>query len=1044
MTPTRTAFQPTFSPQAEQAFAAFESRWRADDPGLIEQVLTTIDPAENDTALVELVRIDMELASAVGPIRETRNYLARFPRLAVDPIVVRELLFEEFRLRKARGEPVSASEFGERYEIDRESWSERVRELSQSTGDVLAAKKQARDSIQSTPLQLDRQSFPKIPSRFSRFELVGLLGQGALGRVYLARQDDLANRFVALKITRETTSEPECLALLQHTNIVPVYSLHRVGEFQAICMPFLGVATLADIDVHCGADSRASQGGRELISTVAGMRGSTLVEEVSTADAKQIIRASTEHAAEKFGLLGTRSLPETLAWMFEQVAAGLAYAHSHQVLHGDIKPANILLSDDGHPLLLDFHLAQSLADDHGPDVFGGTLPFMSAEHLLAFQNRQRLTPACDIFSLGAVFYKLLSGQSPYPVYTGEVDSLVGKMLADRQQAPPSLASLAPQVDVDLATIVAKCLAPNPVDRYQSAEHLAIDLRRHNEHLPLRYASNRSPVNRVRKWIRRHPGVKSMSMLVVTMGLMLAISIGFGLIRNWQIAIRDSLDQHEKLLADLAQERLPLTIVSPTRQELAAAEERISQKLKEFGAQSFAEWSRQPRLKYLSENQRAEEQNQIGSLYLQAAAASLRRTRTTADKKEKQQQREIAERYLTGAIEIAPQLASSKTRWFEQSEIATLNNDSTEAKRLLETADATPAVGLTDHVTDAGRRYQLGKNEEAFRLLLDLVNESPQNIEVWLMLGTLQALDGRLPEAEASFTVAIGLDQSQEVSYFNRASIRRDLENFPGALSDFTEAIRLNPQDWSAYANRAQIFLKVGEPERAVEDLKMAIDFGAEETRVYHRLATALQAVGKNEEAAAAYEKFLQLQPTDEDSLVERGIAMLQEGRLDEALQDFDAALVLNPRSVNAWQTRAHVFSEKKQELKPAIESLNKVVEIEQNNPEKLATRGVLLARSGDRSAAQRDAQAALQLSQSGDTLYRVAGIYALTSQQEPADKKRAIGLLSASFLRDPGTVMKYLEIDPDLQPLKAEPEFAEIQKAIARLQELQAMADPDK
>lgn len=417
---------------------------------------------------------------------------------------------------------------------------------------------------------------------------------------------------------------------------------------------------------------------------------------------------------------------------------------------------------------------------------------------------------------------------------------------------------------------------------------------------------------------------------------------------------------------------------------------------------------------------------------------------TSDKNEKQLHRQMAERYLTEAVQIAPQLADSKSRWFAQSEIANLNNDSTEAQRLLQAADETPVANLNDQVTDAGRRYQLGHNEEAFSLLLNLVHESPQNVEVWLMLGTLQSLAGRLPEAEASFTVAIGLDRSQEVSYFNRASVRRDLENFPGALADFTEAIRLNPQDWSNYANRAQILMKVGEPARAVEDLKLAIDFGAEETRVYQRLATALQALGKNDEAAAAYEKFLQLQPTDEDSLVERGIALIQEGRLDEALQDFDAALILNPHSVNAWQTRAHVFSEKKQELKPAIESFNKVVEIEQNNPEKLATRGVLLARAGDRIAAYRDAKTALQLSQSGDTLYRVAGIYALTSQHEPGDKKRAIGLLSAAFLREPGTVLKYLEIDPDLQSLKSEPEFAEIQKAIARLQELEAMAGADK
>src|SRR3954471_12821050 len=84
---------------------------------------------------------------------------------------------------------------------------------------------------------------PEVGSEFLGFRLVGELGQGAFGRVYLAEQDELANRRVALKVAADLTGEPQTLAQLQHTNIVPVYSVHRRGALQAVCMPYFGATT---------------------------------------------------------------------------------------------------------------------------------------------------------------------------------------------------------------------------------------------------------------------------------------------------------------------------------------------------------------------------------------------------------------------------------------------------------------------------------------------------------------------------------------------------------------------------------------------------------------------------------------------------------------------------------------------------------------------------------------------------------------------------------------------------------------------------------
>src|SRR5207249_12003510 len=81
---------------------------------------------------------------------------------------------------------------------------------------------------------------PDVGTEFLGFRLVGELGRGALGRVYLAQQGELANRQVVLKVSPDVSGESQTLAQLQHTNVVPIYSVHRAEPLQAVCMPYFG------------------------------------------------------------------------------------------------------------------------------------------------------------------------------------------------------------------------------------------------------------------------------------------------------------------------------------------------------------------------------------------------------------------------------------------------------------------------------------------------------------------------------------------------------------------------------------------------------------------------------------------------------------------------------------------------------------------------------------------------------------------------------------------------------------------------------------
>jgi hypothetical protein len=109
---------------------------------------------------------------------------------------------------------------------------------------------------------------PEVGGRFLEFDLMGELGRGAFGRVFLARQASLAGRLMAVKVSGAAMDESQTLAQMQHTHIVPVYSVHRVGRLQAVVMPFFGATTLADVVRDRRALATVPDSGSQFISTL--------------------------------------------------------------------------------------------------------------------------------------------------------------------------------------------------------------------------------------------------------------------------------------------------------------------------------------------------------------------------------------------------------------------------------------------------------------------------------------------------------------------------------------------------------------------------------------------------------------------------------------------------------------------------------------------------------------------------------------------------------------------------------------------------------
>ncbi len=265
--------------------------------------------------------------------------------------------------------------------------------------------------------------------RFGDYEILEEIARGGMGVVYKARQISLS-RDVAIKMIlsgdladesdiRRFRIEAEAAANLQHPNIVGIY---EVGQ----------------------------QDGQHYFS----------MELVAGENLSQINRK---------GPLP----PKQAARYVQQIAAAIDYAHRHGVTHRDIKPSNVLIDDKDQARVTDFGLAKRLECDQqltASHQIVGTAPYMAPEQVAG--SRDRVGPASDIYSIGALFYELLTRQPPFRGRT-VLETL--EQIREHDPKPPR--QINPRTPRELEMICLKCLEKNPDKRYRSAQELADDLER---------------------------------------------------------------------------------------------------------------------------------------------------------------------------------------------------------------------------------------------------------------------------------------------------------------------------------------------------------------------------------------------------------------------------------------------------------------------------------------------------------------------------------------------------------------------------------------
>jgi TolB-like protein/Flp pilus assembly protein TadD/tRNA A-37 threonylcarbamoyl transferase component Bud32 len=316
--------------------------------------------------------------------------------------------------------------------------------------------------------------------RLGHYEILEEIGRGGMGVIYRARQQH-SRRIVAVKrmLSHQLNShetlvrfrrEAEAVASLDHPNILPIYEVSESEER----LPFFSM--------------KYATGG-SLRTAAASLR----------TEPRQCVR------------------------VIAKVARAIAYAHSKGVLHRDLQPGNILLKENGEPMVSDFGLAKWL--DQTSDLTR-TLETLGTPGYIAPEQTEcpadKLTLAADIYSLGAILFYLLTGRPPF------VGPNVLHVIHQAAATPaPRLRSLAPSLDRDLETIVGRCLESDPNTRYQSASALADDLEHWLRHEPIR--ARRSGIfTRGRKWVRRNP---TSTVLVASLIVLAAAIVGVMLWKN---------------------------------------------------------------------------------------------------------------------------------------------------------------------------------------------------------------------------------------------------------------------------------------------------------------------------------------------------------------------------------------------------------------------------------------------------------------------------------------------------------------------------------
>ncbi len=762
----------------------------------------------------------MEAAWASGGGITAEDVLAGRPD--VDPECAIRLIYEETCLRREAGQNVATSEIVARFP----RWGSELRALFEC------------DRLIRSPRGI--VDFPEAGEMLGPFLLLAELGRGRAGRTFLASEESLADRPVVVKLIPDEEDEHLALARLRHTHIVPLFSEHRCPErgLRVLCMPFLGGTSLARILDDLAGVPLEDRSGELLIKVI----------DRHTRTAPSAPRA--DGPFRRSLMLATHV--EAMTWIASCLADALEYSHARGLVHMDLKPSNVLITMDGQPMLLDFHLARApiLAGEREALRLGGTPGWMSPEQERAMTAIREGRPVpigvderSDIYALGLLLGEAIGALAP---------------AREAARAPRGMVRAA-GVSLGLFDIVKKCLAPESGDRYENAATLAEDLRRELNDLPLRGVRNRSVRALFRKWQRRHPGVLAWSLV----GLLIATAVGLALCAS-MVVYQQRLGQVRLLLEDARRDR--------TRGRFGEAIRALGRGLESAAAFPAPEDLRESLRRELRLAERGRLAEDLHDLADRIRARHGVELPSRADG-------QALLRLCRAVWERRDQLLPAGTEPADETE-RTIRTDLLELAAIL--SDLCVA-----HATEGG----LAAARREARLLLN---------EAEGMCGPSFALEARRDDlADPDSSVGAGFHRNIRVpssawEHYELGRYNLRIGHIEAAAAAFERSLDLRPQDFWTNFYHGLCSFRLRHFDDAAADFRVCLAIEPGSSVAHYNRALAYDALGRGQDAYRGYTKAIELAPGLAAAWLNRGINSYKEGRHSAAVADFESGLGAGP------------------------------------------------------------------------------------------------------------------------------------------------------
>lgn len=308
--------------------------------------------------------------------------------------------------------------------------------------------------------------------RFGKYQIIREVGHGGMGAVYLARRTDGEfEQEVALKLVRQSIAESHVIERFRRERQI--------------------LASLNHPHIAKLLDGGVSENGEPYL-VMEFIDGVPITDFAASLNVGQKLR------------------------LFLKVCSALSYAHRNLVVHRDIKPGNILVTDDGEPKLLDFGLAKLIHDGLGMDVTQTATSYRALTPAYASPEQLRaeaITTSSDVYSLGVVLHELLTGERPFKFEGKSLSEIIRAVSSTEPVLPSRTTATNQKLKGDLDNIILKALRNEPDRRYGSVEQLVKDIERHLGGLPV-MARKDTFYYRASKFVTRHRGAVAATLLLL--------------------------------------------------------------------------------------------------------------------------------------------------------------------------------------------------------------------------------------------------------------------------------------------------------------------------------------------------------------------------------------------------------------------------------------------------------------------------------------------------------------------------------------------------